>query len=101
MILFVGASKEMVSLTLGLSTMRSGMLRILCSLGRVLGKLRFLRVAFFLWTAAHGQILTFDNLMLRGRSLANQCWMCHCNGESVDHLLLHCPVVHALWVFML
>ena len=25
------------------------------------------RVAFFMWTAAHGQILTLDNLMLRGR----------------------------------
>uniref|UniRef100_A0A7N2MYQ0 Reverse transcriptase zinc-binding domain-containing protein n=2 Tax=rosids TaxID=71275 RepID=A0A7N2MYQ0_QUELO len=27
------------------------------------------RVAFFMWTAAHGQILTLDNLMLRGRPL--------------------------------
>ena len=26
-------------------------------------------VAFFMWTAAHGQILTLDNLMLRGRPL--------------------------------
>ena len=25
------------------------------------------RVAFFMWTAAHGHILTLDNLMLRGR----------------------------------
>ena len=24
------------------------------------------RVAFLMWTAAHGQILTLDNLMLRG-----------------------------------
>ena len=29
------------------------------------------RVTFFMWTAAHGQILTLDNLMLRGRPLAN------------------------------
>ena len=57
-------------------------------------------MAFFLWTAAHGQILTLDNLMLRGHSLANQCCKCY-NGESVNHLLLHCPVVHSLWVFML
>ena len=26
--------------------------------------------------------------------------MCCCDGESVDHLL-HCPVTHSLWAFML
>ena len=24
-----------------------------------------------------------------------------CDGESVDHLLLHCPITHSLWSFML
>ena len=59
------------------------------------------RVAFFLWTATHDGILTLDNLMLRGRPLATWCCMCCCDGESVDHLLLHCPVSHSLWTFML
>ena len=59
------------------------------------------RVAFFLWTTAHDWILTLDNLMLGGRLLANWCCMCCCDGESVDHLLLHCPVTHTLWTFML
>ena len=59
------------------------------------------QVAFFLWTATHGQILTLDILMLRGRSLANRCCMCHCDGESVDHLLLHCPITHTPCIFML
>ena len=45
-----------------------------------------------MWTAVHGQILTLDNLRLRGRILMNRCCMCHCNEETVDHLLLHCPV---------
>ena len=53
------------------------------------------RVAFFLWTAVHGRILTLDNLMLKGHPLANRCCMCCCDGESVDHLLLHCPVTHS------
>ena len=44
-------------------------------------------VAFFMWTAAHGLILTLDNLMLRGRPLANHCYLCCCNAESMDHLL--------------
>ena len=34
------------------------------------------RVAFFMWTAAHGQILTLDNLMLRGQTLVNCCCIC-------------------------
>ena len=59
------------------------------------------RVAFFLWTAAHNRILTLDNLMLRDRILVNRCCMCCGDGESVDHLLLHCPVTHSLWSFML
>ena len=58
------------------------------------------RVAFFLWTAAHGRILTLDNLMLKSHPLANWCCMCCCDGELVDHLLLHCPVTHSLWAFM-
>ena len=55
------------------------------------------RVAFFMWTVAHGQILTLDNFMLRGRILANRC----CNEESVDLLLISCPVAHSLWMYML
>ena len=58
------------------------------------------RVAFFVWTTVHGQILTLDNLMLRGCILVNRCCMCHRNEETVDHLLLHCPVAHSLWVYM-
>ena len=54
------------------------------------------RVAFFVWTAVHGQILTLDNLMLKGCILVNRCCMCHRNEETVDHLLLHCPVAHSL-----
>ena len=59
------------------------------------------RVAFFMWTAAHGRILTLDDLMLRGLPLANRCCMCCCSVESVDHLLIHCPVAYSLWVHML
>ena len=58
------------------------------------------RVSFFVWTAVHGQILTLDNLMLKRRILVNRCYMCHRNEETVDHLLLHCPVAHSLWLYM-
>ena len=36
------------------------------------------RVAFFTWTTTHGQILTLDNLMLRGSTLANQIGRASC-----------------------
>ena len=39
--------------------------------------------------------------MLRGCPLVNLCCMCCGDGESVDHLLLYCPVTHTLWTFML
>ena len=48
-----------------------------------------------------GESLPWISYMLRGRSLANRCCMCYCNEESVDHLLLHCPMAHSLWVHML
>ena len=51
--------------------------------------------------AAHGQILTLDNLILCGHSLANRCCMCYYNEEFVDHLLTFCPIVHFLWMYIL
>ena len=58
------------------------------------------RVAFFIWTAAWGRILTCDNLMRRGYIMARWCCMCRCEGEIVDHLLLHCHVVQKLWNYV-
>ena len=57
------------------------------------------RVSFFIWTATWGRILTCDNLMQRGYTLVNHCYLYCSNGEIVDHLLLHCPVSHVLWSF--
>ena len=54
-----------------------------------------------MWTTVHGQILTLDNLMLRGRLLVNRCCLCCCNAESMDHLLLFCPIAHSLWMYIL
>ena len=53
-----------------------------------------------MWTAAHGQILILDNLMLCGRPLANRCCMCYSNEESMHHLIL-CPLAHSMWMHMI
>jgi hypothetical protein len=53
-------------------------------------------VAFFGWTAALDKILTHDNLRKRNIVVVDWCYMCKKNGESVDHLLLHCEVASAL-----
>jgi hypothetical protein len=57
------------------------------------------RVAFFVWTVAWGQILTCDNLRRRGIVLVGWCCLCRCNGEIMDHLLLHFSVAAKLWDF--
>ena len=54
-----------------------------------------------MWTIAHGQILTLDNLMLRGCPLANRFYMCCCNEEFVNHLLIFCSLAHSMWMHML
>jgi hypothetical protein len=55
------------------------------------------RIAFFTWTAALGKILTAENLRRRGIVLVSRCCMCKASGESVEHLLLHCPYAKEIW----
>ena len=55
------------------------------------------RVAFFVWTAALGKFLTIDNLRKMKVWILDWCYMCKCNGESIDHLFLHCPVGYGVW----
>ena len=72
--LLIGVSMGIASLILGPITITFGVHLPPIFHGRVFGKLRFLRGwHFFVWIAVHGQILTLDNLMLRGCILVNQC----------------------------
>ena len=56
------------------------------------------RACFFLWMAAWNKILTCDNLNKRGYTLTSWCCMCCSSGETVDHLLINCPMASAYGV---
>ena len=53
-------------------------------------------VSFFVWMATWDKILTGDNLQGGGLDFVDWCITCRCNGETVDHLLLHCEKVYQL-----
>ena len=59
------------------------------------------RVAFFIGIAALGQILTTNNLKKQKVIILDWCCMCKSSGESINHLLIHCPVAQELWNMIL
>ena len=58
------------------------------------------KVKALAWLVAHGKVNTNDKLQLRRPYKAlcpHWCILCKGNGESIDHLFLHCPVTIGLW----
>ena len=55
------------------------------------------KVAFFAWEASWAKILTLEQVQRRGYSMANRCFLCLSEVETVDHLLLHCVKTRVLW----
>uniref|UniRef100_A0A2N9G0Y7 Uncharacterized protein n=1 Tax=Fagus sylvatica TaxID=28930 RepID=A0A2N9G0Y7_FAGSY len=58
-------------------------------------------VVFFVWITALGKILTCDNLMRRGYTMAGWCCMCRSGWETGEHLLIHCTLASDLWYAVL
>ncbi len=48
-----------------------------------------------------GKILTNDNLRKRWVVLVNWCCLCKVDGESIDHLFIHCYLAKQLWDMIL
>ena len=62
------------------------------------GGIKFpIRLLFFTWLAAHGKILTIENLCRRQIWVLDRCFMCKRAGESMDHLMIHCEYARELW----
>jgi hypothetical protein len=59
------------------------------------------RVAFFVWSAALGKILTRDNLGKRNVIVIEWCCLCKKSGESIDHLLFHYEVTQDILSYIL
>ncbi len=55
------------------------------------------KVSLFLWTATLGKIFAIDNLLKRRLLVLDWCCMCKREGETIDHLFLHCSVAKGLW----
>ncbi|RVW72916.1 hypothetical protein CK203_056372 [Vitis vinifera] len=47
------------------------------------------KVAFFSWEATWGKVFTLDRLQRRGVQLPNCCFLCGCEEENVNHILIH------------
>ena len=55
------------------------------------------KLGFFAWEVSWGKVLTLDQLKKRGITLANRCFLCEEEEETIDHMLIHCPTTRMLW----
>ena len=49
------------------------------------------KVNIFFWILLQNKVLTLDNLKKGGIVVINRCVLCKNDGESIDHITLHCP----------
>ena len=54
-------------------------------------------MSFFSWEATWKNVLTLDRTQMRELSLANRCYLCLLEEETIDHILLHCVLARSLW----
>ena len=55
------------------------------------------KVNIFFLIHLQNKFLTLDNLKKRGIIIINRCVLCKNDGESVEHITLHCPFTKKIW----
>lgn len=55
------------------------------------------KVNCFTWLLAKEAVLTHDNFNKRGFQLCARCFLCGEQGETINHLFLHCKWTDQLW----
>ncbi|WMV56231.1 hypothetical protein MTR67_049616 [Solanum verrucosum] len=55
------------------------------------------KVNCFTWLLAKETVLTHENLNKRGVHLCSRCFLCEEQGETINHLFLHCKWTTQLW----
>lgn len=55
------------------------------------------KIRHFLWKSLHGAFSTMANLFWQKSAYSSLCHICHIAEEMIEHLLLKCPWVEALW----
>lgn len=60
-----------------------------------------LKMQFFFLTASLGKISTLDVFSWKGMYLPNICLLCYVDGESIVHILIHCPFAAEVWIAIL
>ena len=60
-----------------------------------------LKVGFFSWEVSWGKVLTLDQIKKMGKPLANRCFFCEKKEETLNHLLVHCPLEYSRSLYWL
>lgn len=55
------------------------------------------KVSTFMWLLCHKRILTWDNLIKRGFTGPSRCPNCTDRDETIQHLMVTCPLAAFLW----
>jgi hypothetical protein len=55
------------------------------------------KINIFIWSLAHGKILTGENLMKRGFHGPFNCPLCQTSQDTIQHLFWDCPFSTTVW----
>ena len=55
---------------------------------------------FFAWQASWENVLMLDRVKRIGWFLADRCFFCLEEEETIDHILIHCVKTRVLWNFL-